>query len=188
MPTRIRLQRKGKKGQPFYHLVVADGRAPRDGKFIERLGTYNPMTHPATIVIDFDRALHWVQVGAQPSDTARSILSNQGVMLKHHLIKGIAKGALTEEQVEERFNAWKEEKKIKLEQMSKDKELSKKELHKKRIEEERKIKEAREAELAKKRAKENNVEQAVEETAEEAATETPEAEAPAQETQEPAAE
>lgn len=201
MPTRIRLQRKGKKGQPFYHLVVADGRAPRDGKFIERLGTYNPMTHPATIVIDFDRTLHWVQVGAQPSDTARSILSQQGVMFKHHLIKGIAKGALTEEQVEERFNAWKDGKKAKLEQLSKDKELSKKELHKKRLEEERKINEAREADLAKKYAKENSVKEvAAEEVAEEVAEETtevvaeetapeaPETEAPEQEKQEPAAE
>jgi small subunit ribosomal protein S16 len=180
MPTRIRLQRKGKKGQPFYHLVVADGRAPRDGKFIERLGTYNPMTHPATIEIDFDRSLYWVQVGAQPSDTARSILANQGVMLKHHLIKGIAKGALTEEQVEERFQAWKDEKKTKLEQMSKDKELSKKDLHKKRIEEERKINEAREQELAKKRAKDNMkdakaAEEGIEEVAEEV-TEAVEAE------------
>jgi small subunit ribosomal protein S16 len=216
MPTRIRLQRKGKKGQPFYHLVVADGRAPRDGKFIERLGTYNPMTHPATIEIDFDRSLYWVQVGAQPSDTARSILANQGVMLKHHLIKGIAKGALTEEQVEERFQAWKDEKKTKLEQMSKDKELSKKDLHKKRIEEERKINEAREQELAKKRAKDNMkdakaAEEGIEEVAEEVteaveaevtevAPETPaeetapkapestEAEAPDQNKQEPAAE
>jgi small subunit ribosomal protein S16 len=175
MPTRIRLQRKGKKGQPFYHLVVADGRAPRDGKFIERLGTYNPMTHPATIEINFDRTLYWVQVGAQPSDTARSILANQGVMLKHHLIKGIAKGALTEEQVEERFQAWKDEKKAKLEQMSKDKELSKKELHKKRIEEERKVNEAREQELAKKRAKDNMKDaKAAEKLSEEAALEVTE--------------
>jgi small subunit ribosomal protein S16 len=176
MPTRIRLQRKGKKGQPFYHLVVADGRAPRDGKFIERLGTYNPMTHPATIEIDFDRTLYWVQVGAQPSDTARSILANQGVMLKHHLIKGIAKGALTEEQVEERFQAWKDDKKAKLEQLSKDKELSKKELHKKRLEEERKINEAREQEHAKKRAKDNMKDaKAAEEVTEEAAEEVTEA-------------
>lgn len=169
MPTRIRLQRKGKKGQPFYHVVVADGRAPRDGKFIERLGTYNPMTHPATIEIDFDRALYWVQVGAQPSDTARSILSREGVMLKHHLIKGIAKGALTEEQVEERFQAWKDGKKAKIEQVSKEKELTKKEQLKKRVEAERKVKEAREAELAKKRAKDSlEAEEVAEETAEEA--------------------
>lgn len=174
MPTRIRLQRKGKKGQPFYHLVVADGRAPRDGKFIERLGTYNPMTHPATIVINFDRALYWVQTGAQPSDTARSILSNQGVMLKHHLIKGMAKGALTEEQVEERFNAWKEDKDAKLVNLSKQNELSKKELDKKRLEEERKIKEAREEELAKKRAKDNLKAEEAQEAAEEVTVEATE--------------
>ena len=194
MPTRIRLQRKGKKGQPFYHLVVADGRAPRDGKFIERLGTYNPMTHPATIEIDFDRTLYWVQTGAQPSDTARSILSNQGVMLKHHLIKGIAKGALTEEQVEERFNAWKEERQTKLTNLSKEKELTQKELAKKRLEEERKIKEAREEELAKKRAKDNQKAEEVEETAPEAAEEVvaetaePATEEVVAETAEPAAE
>jgi len=155
MPTRIRLQRKGKKGQPFYHLVAADGRAPRDGKFIEKLGTYNPMTNPATIEIDFDRALYWVQVGAQPSDTAASILRNQGVMLKHHLIKGIDKGALTEEQVEERFQAWVDEKKAKLEQIAKNKALSNKDKSKESLERERKINEEREKELAKKRAAAN---------------------------------
>ena len=175
MPTRIRLQRKGKKGQPFYHVVVADGRAPRDGKFIERLGTYHPITHPATVDINFDRALYWEQLGASPSDTARSLLSAEGVMLKHHLIKGVAKGALTEEQVEERFNAWKEEKKAKLEQASKEKELTKKEQLKKRIEAERLVKEAREAELAKKRAKDSlKAEEAAEEAAEEVAEEAPE--------------
>jgi small subunit ribosomal protein S16 len=154
MPTKIRLQRKGKKGQAFYHLVVADGRAPRDGRFIEKLGTYNPMTHPATIEINFDRALYWVQVGAQPTDTARSILSNQGVLLKQHLLKGVAKGALTEEQVEDKFSAWLKEKAEKLANMAKDSELSQKELNKKRLEEERKINEAKAQELAKKRAKE----------------------------------
>jgi small subunit ribosomal protein S16 len=110
MPTKIRLQRKGKKGQPFYHIVAADGRAPRDGKFIEKLGTYNPMTNPATIELEFDRALYWVQVGAQPTDTARSLLSREGVMLKHHLLKGVKKGALTEDQVEIKFNEWLKEK------------------------------------------------------------------------------
>ncbi len=155
MPTRIRLQRKGKKGQPFYHLVVADGRAPRDGKFIEKLGTYNPMTNPATIEINFDRSLYWVQVGAQPSDTAASILRNQGVMFKHHLIKGIAKGALTENQVEERFKAWFDEKNAKLEQMAKDKALSKKDKSKESLERERKINDEREKAVAKKRAAAN---------------------------------
>ena len=155
MPTKIRLQRKGKKGQPFYHLVVADGRAPRDGRFIERIGTYNPMTHPATIEINFDRSLYWVQVGAQPTDTARSILSSKGVMLKHHLLKGVQKGAHTEEQAEEKFQEWLKEKQEKLEQVRKDSELSEKEKAKKRLEEEKKINEARAAELSKKRAKEN---------------------------------
>jgi len=179
MPTKIRLQRKGKKGQPFYHLVVADGRAPRDGKFIERIGSYNPMTHPATIVIDFDRALHWVQVGAQPTDTARSILSVKGVMLKHHLLKGVTKGALTEEQAEEKFQAWVKEKEEKREQIRKETELTKKEKAKKRKDEEKKISDERAEELAKKLAKENlKAEEATkEEGAEEAAAdETAEAE------------
>lgn len=197
MPTKIRLQRKGKKGQPFYHLVVADGRAPRDGKFIERLGTYNPMTHPATIELNFDRALYWVQVGAQPTDTARSILSGQGVLLKHHLIKGIAKGALTGDQVEEKFAAWMKEKADKLANASKEKELTEKELAKKRLEEERKVNEAKAAELAKKRAKatlkeEQAGEPATEEAeaAAEAAETTPEAEpeSAAEEVAEPTAE
>ncbi|MFO7998876.1 MAG: 30S ribosomal protein S16 [Bacteroidales bacterium] len=193
MPTKIRLQRKGKKGQPFYHLVVADGRAPRDGKFIERLGTYNPMTLPATIELNFDRALYWVQVGAQPSDTARSILSNQGVLLKHHLIKGVAKGALTEEQVEEKFEAWQKEKIEKLAKTARDKELSQTELEKKRLEEERKINEAKAEELAKKRAKASlkSEEAGVAETpaaeAKEEAAPEKEKEAPAAEAKEEAA-
>ena len=87
MPARIRLQRHGKKNQPFYHIVVADGRAPRDGKFVEKIGTYNPMTNPAQIVLDTDRAVTWLKNGAQPSDTARRILSYKGVLLKRHLQK-----------------------------------------------------------------------------------------------------
>lgn len=110
MATRIRLQRHGKKGNAFYHIVSADSRAKRDGRFIEKLGTYNPNTNPATIDIDFDRALYWVQTGAEMTDTARAILSYKGVLYKNHLIKGIAKGALTEAQVEEKFNKWLEEK------------------------------------------------------------------------------
>ncbi len=166
MPTKIRLQRKGKKGQPFYHLVVADGRAPRDGRFIEKLGTYNPMTHPSTIDINFDRSLYWVQVGAQPTDTARSILSNKGVMLMYHLLKGVKKGALTEEQAQLKLRKWLEEKEQKLEQAKKDEQLSKKEKDKKILEEERKINEARAAEIAKKRAKENLKMEAEQEAAE----------------------
>ncbi len=182
MPTRIRLQRKGKKGSPFYHVVIADGRAPRDGKFIERLGTYNPMTDPATIDIDFDRALYWLQVGAQPSETARSILSREGVLMKDHLLRGVKKGALTEEQVEEKFKAWQKEKAEKLEQKAKEAELSTSELKKKRLEEERKINEARAEELAKKLAKENlKEEEARAEASEEAAGEEPAADAAGEE-------
>ena len=110
MPAKIRLQRQGRKFQAIYSIVIADSRAPRDGKFIESLGQYNPNSNPATIVLDFDKALEWLQKGAQPTDTCRAILSYKGVLYKNHLIKGIAKGALTEEQVEERFNAWLAEK------------------------------------------------------------------------------
>jgi len=110
MPVKIRLQRHGKKGKPFYWVVAADSRAKRDGKFLEKLGTYNPNTNPATIEINVDNSVKWLQNGAQPTDTARAILSYKGVLLKHHLLGGVRKGALTEEQVEEKFNAWLEEK------------------------------------------------------------------------------
>ena len=110
MPVKIRLQRHGKKGKPFYWVVAADSRAKRDGKFLEKLGTYNPNTNPATIDINVDNSVKWLQNGAQPTDTARAILSYKGVLLKHHLMGGVAKGALTEEQVEKKFSAWLEEK------------------------------------------------------------------------------
>src|SRR3989338_669285 len=110
MATRIRLQRHGKKGKPVFHLVVADSRAKRDGKFIEKLGVYDPNTNPATIEINFDSTLGWVQTGAEMSDTARAILSYKGILFKNHLLKGIAKGALTAEQVEAKFAAWEAEK------------------------------------------------------------------------------
>jgi len=106
MATKIRLQRHGKKRKPFFHIVIADSRSKRDGKFIEKIGTYNPNTNPATIEINFDSALNWVQTGAEMTDTARAILSYKGVMYKNHLIKGMAKGALTEAQVEAKFNEW----------------------------------------------------------------------------------
>src|SRR5690606_13144607 len=96
----------GRKSYAFFHIVIADQRSKRDGRFIEKLGVYNPNTNPATIDIDFDRALHWVQTGAQPSDTVRAILSYKGVLLKKHLLDGVKKGALTEEQAEEKFQAW----------------------------------------------------------------------------------
>ncbi|MEM9078515.1 MAG: 30S ribosomal protein S16 [Bacteroidota bacterium] len=110
MPVKIRLQRHGKKGKPFYWVVAADSRSKRDGKFLEKLGTYNPNTNPATINLDVDSSVKWLQNGAQPTDTARAILSYKGVMLKNHLVGGVRKGALTEEQVEEKFNAWLAEK------------------------------------------------------------------------------
>ena len=107
MATKIRLQRHGRKGYTYYPIVVADSRAPRDGKFIERIGSYNPNTNPATISLDFDRALYWVEVGALPTDTVRSILSKEGVMLMKHLRGGVKKGAFTEEEAQKRFDAWK---------------------------------------------------------------------------------
>ncbi len=102
----MRLQRHGKKGKAFFHVVIADGRAPRDGKFIEKLGTYNPNTNPATIDIDFEKTLAWLQTGAQPTDTVKAILSYRGVMYKNHLLKGVKKGALTLEQADAKFAKW----------------------------------------------------------------------------------
>ncbi len=110
MPVKIRLQRHGKKGKPFFWIVAADTRAKRDGKFLDKLGIYNPNTNPATIELDVDGAVKWLQNGAQPTDTARAILSYKGALLKKHLAAGVAKGALTEEQADEKFNAWMEEK------------------------------------------------------------------------------
>ncbi|MDR1527177.1 MAG: 30S ribosomal protein S16 [Dysgonamonadaceae bacterium] len=110
MATKIRLQRHGRKGYAFYHIVIADSRAPRDGKFIERIGSYNPNTDPATVDLKFDRALYWINVGAQPTDTVRNLLSNEGVLLKKHLLGGVAKGAFSEAEAETKFEAWKEAK------------------------------------------------------------------------------
>jgi len=106
MPAKIRLQRHGKKGYAYYHIVVADSRAPRDGKIIERLGAYNPNTNPATIEVDRDRASDWLVKGAQPTDTARAILSYKGVLYKNHLQKGVLKGALTQEQADQKLAEW----------------------------------------------------------------------------------
>ncbi len=114
MSVKIRLQRHGKKGKPFYWIVAADARVKRDGKLLEKLGTYNPNTNPATIDLDVDGAVKWLQNGAQPTDTAKAILSYKGAMLKNHLAGGVRKGALTEEQAEEKFNAWLEEKTAKV--------------------------------------------------------------------------
>ena len=114
MSVKIRLQRHGKKGKPFFHIVAADARSPRDGKFIERIGSYNPNTNPATIVLDTDKAVTWLNNGAQPTDTARAILSYKGVLYKTHLDKGVKKGALTQEQADEKFNAWLDSKDAKI--------------------------------------------------------------------------
>ena len=106
MPVKIRLQRHGKKGKPFYWVVAADSRAKRDGRYLEKIGTYNPNTNPATINIQVDRAVNWLQNGAQPTDTARNLLSESGALLKNHLVNGVRKGAHKEEDVEAKFEAW----------------------------------------------------------------------------------
>ena len=110
MATKIRLQRHGRKGYAFYSIVIADVRAPRDGKFTEKIGTYNPNTNPATVDLKFDRALYWVNVGAQPTDTVRNILSREGVYLMKHLLGGVKKGAFDEATAQVKFNAWKADK------------------------------------------------------------------------------
>ena len=114
MATKLRLQRHGKKGKPFYHLVAADARAKRDGRFIEKVGTYNPNTNPATIDINFDRALDWMMKGAEPTDTVKALLSYSGVLYKKHLLVGVRKGALTEEQADKKYEAWSKEKEAKI--------------------------------------------------------------------------
>lgn len=154
MATRIRLQRRGRKHHPFYQIIVADSRAPRDGKYIERIGSYNPNTNPATITLDFDRALYWLQAGAEPSDTVRNILSNEGVLMKKHLLGGVAKGAFTEEVAETKFNEWVESKQKKTDSvLSKDQEKQRAE-DKARLEAEKKANQARVDELNKKKAEE----------------------------------
>jgi small subunit ribosomal protein S16 len=179
MPVKIRLSRHGRKRAPFYHIVVADSRAPRDGRFIERIGSYNPVTNPATIELNFDRALDWLQKGAQPTDTTRAILSYKGVLIKKHLLDGIKKGALTEAQVEEKFNKWVAEKETKI-QAKKDLLVKgEKDEDAKRNEAEAKVREARAQEVAKKLAQ-----QAAKETEQDEVTEAPETEAQATETQE----
>lgn len=119
MSVKIRLSRHGKKHNAYYHIVVADARAPRDGKFIEVIGNYNPSTNPATIILNNDSAFNWLQKGAQPTDTCRAILSYKGVMYRNHLAKGVAKGVLTQEQADAKFNSWLEEKNNKIEDKKK---------------------------------------------------------------------
>ena len=183
MATRIRLQRFGKKGQAFFHIVIADGRAPRDGKFIEKIGTYNPLTVPASIELDMDKALSWLQKGASPSDTARAIFSYKGVLYKDHLLKGVAKGALTVEAAEAKFQSWLTEKQEKISNKISKKAQESKSDAKKRIEAEVKINTEREEALAAKRAKllakaEGAKVEAVEEVVEAEVAETPQTEEP----------
>jgi small subunit ribosomal protein S16 len=154
MPTRIRLQRKGKKGQPYYHIVIADGRAPRDGKFIERIGIYNPLAKPAEIELNFDKALDWLQKGASPTETVRAILSYQGVLYKHHLTTGVKKGALTVEAAEEKFQEWLKVKQEKIAHARNEQQLSLKEAKKKQLDYEVGVNEAIANTVAKKLAKE----------------------------------
>ena len=173
MATKIRLQRFGKKGKPFYHVVVADSRSPRDGKFIERLGSYNPNTNPATIDINFEKALEWVNSGAQPTDTCRAILSYKGVLYKKHLEGGVKKGALTAEQAEAKFNEWLQGKGAKIEGKKESLTSSKEEARKAALAAESKKKQDRAAALAAKNAP--VVEEVVEEEVVAEAEETPEA-------------
>ena len=176
MPAKIRLSRHGRKRSAFYHIIVADSRAPRDGRYIERIGSYNPNTNPATIDLDFDSALTWLQKGAQPTDTARSILSYEGVMYMHHLMKGVAKGALTEEQAKAKFESWKTEKTSKIQAKVDSLANAKSSDKKSRLDAETKVNETRAEAIAKRRsdliAEEeaaNKVEEPVAETTKEVA-------------------
>ena len=150
MPVKIRLSKKGRKKLPYYHIVVADSRAPRDGKFIERIGVYNPQTNPATIELNFDRALDWLQKGAQPTDTCRAILSEQGVMMKKHLLEGAKKGAFTLDEAESRYQKWLTEKQAKIKAQVEKISKGKTDEIKKRLEAETKVKEEKALEVAKK--------------------------------------
>ena len=186
MATKIRLQRFGKKGKPFYHVVVADARAPRDGKFIERLGSYNPNTNPATIEINFEKALDWVNKGAQPTDTCRAILSYKGVMYKKHLEGGVKKGALTAEQAEAKFAEWLQSKEGKIEGKKDSLTKSKDEVKKAALAAEAKKKEDIAAAIV---AKNTPAPEVVEEEVAEEVAETPEVEVAAEEvTEAPVAE
>ena len=175
MPVKIRLQRHGKKGKPFYWIVAADARAKRDGRFLEKLGTYNPNTNPATVNLDVDGAVKWLQNGAQPTDTAKTILSYKGAMLKNHLVGGVRKGALTEEQAEEKFQAWLEEKAGKVASKEENVAKEKSEAKAKALEAEKAVNEARVAAAVEEVAPEVVEEEVAEEAAPEAVEEaTPE--------------
>lgn len=175
MPAIIRLARHGKKGQAFYHIVVADSRFARDARFIEKIGTYNPRTNPITVNIKFDRAVDWVTKGAKPSDTTRSILSAQGVMFRAHLQKGVTKGVFTQEQADAKFNKWIADKEVQISSKKSSTEASRKDAYKKRMATETASRETR---TAKRQAK-----AAAAVTAEAPQEEAPAADAPAAEPQ-----
>ena len=180
MPVKIRLQRHGKKGKPFYWIVAADSRAKRDGKYLEKIGTYNPNTNPATINLDIDSSVKWLQNGAQPTDTARAILSYKGALLKNHLVGGVRKGALTEEQAEEKFNAWVAEKEGKVDAKKDDLAKVKEDAKAKALEAEKAVNEARIAANAPVVEEETPAEETTE-VAENEEVEAVEEEAPAEE-------
>lgn len=178
MPVKVRLQRHGRKGYAYYHIVIADSRAPRDGKFIERIGSYNPNTNPATVDLKFDRALYWLQTGAQPTDTTRNILSSEGVMMKKHLLEGVKKGAFDEAEAEKRFAAWKTSKESKVSKTKEQLVAEKQAAAKARLATEAEQNKAKAEEVAKKKAEAvaAAAEAAAAATTEEAAPEAPAAE------------
>ncbi|REC52732.1 30S ribosomal protein S16 [Chryseobacterium piscium] len=179
MSVKIRLQRHGSKGRPFFHIVVADARARRDGRFIEKLGTYNPITNPATIDLNVDSAVKWLNNGAQPTDTAKAILSYKGVLYKKHLQGGVAKGAFDEAEAEKRFSAWIESKESKVQGKADGLATAKADAKKAALDAETKVKEARLAAAAQAEADAKAAEEAANAPAEEVteATEEPTAEA-----------
>jgi small subunit ribosomal protein S16 len=152
MSVKIRLSRHGKKNFAYFHIIVADSRAPRDGRFIERIGTYNPNTNPATIALDSEKALEWMNKGAQPTDTCRRILSYKGVLLKKHLLEGVKKGALTEETAQQKWEAWMQEKESKVQNKKSELAQDGRNATKARLEAEAKAKEAKAALVAQKKS------------------------------------
>ena len=152
MATKIRLQRHGRKNYAFYPIVIADSRAPRDGRFIERIGSYNPNTNPATVTLNFERALYWVNVGAQPTDTVRRILSQEGVMLMKHLQGGVKKGSFDEAEAQKRFDAWKASKQARIDAQKSSMANKAEEAAKQRLEDEVAKNKAKAEEVAKKKA------------------------------------
>lgn len=152
MATKIRLQRGGHKGYAFYSIVIADARAPRDGRFTEKIGTYNPNTNPATVDLNFDRALYWLEVGAQPTDTVRNILSREGVMLMKHLRGGVRKGAFDEAAAQRKFDAWKADKQRGLDKVREADAKAKKDAEAKALDAEKKVNEAIAQKVAEKKA------------------------------------